>query len=307
MSKQQKMIEDMLGGFQEESKPETEKQVSDEQQATNEAAADESGQGQDSADKLDSSLKADREGEASAEPEQKAAGSEASEDAGKEQSEGQLEGKEEAPEQKKEEETKSEEKEESKDEVIKRLRSELNKAYDKRPEEEKPETKAEEKKEEEKKEQEILDFLGENDLEGVTKDKDSFNKFLNSFYHKIREQVVRETSKVASATASSQAYYRDKINQFYTDNDDLKPVQRYVGAVAQQVASEKPELELDSLLEETNKRVRQTLGIHKEAQEKETQRQKKKPALPSTSTPGGGAEGADNRTSQQKQIDEILR
>ena len=199
------------------------------------------------------------------------------------------ENKEETPEgneeegEKKEEEVKEEEKEaeeekeesEDKDTVIANLRAQLEERS-KTPQPEVKESEKEEKKEEPLKLDE-QDFIGDLDLDDLTRDKGMFNKLLNAVYSK----GVNDSKKIATegvlttipdivkhnlTLMTSLAEARDK---FYSENEDLAPFKAVVAVVFEEIASKNSDKKLDDIMSLVAPEVRTRLQLKKAAVKEE--------------------------------------
>lgn len=155
------------------------------------------------------------------------------------------------------------------------------------------------------------DFIGDLDMDDVSSDPKVFNKILLSVIKKAVELSDQKSSKrlenaVPLAVKTQVKQYtgtKDAIDEFYKNNPDLSNVRKVVKACASQIVDENPEMKWENILNKAAEKTRQTLGIEKQstgekvgdlgdaafAESKKHNRDKKK----------------DNRTSQQKQIDEL--
>jgi hypothetical protein len=136
-------------------------------------------------------------------------------------------------------------------------------------------------------------------------DVNKFNEVLNRVYDRARQDAIRDVPAVVEATARRQAEYTTASNRFYQDNPDLAEYPAAVAMVANQVAAEQPDLDVQGVLNETAKRAREVLKIGAQAQKREEERES--PAFPApkgSSTRSGRS--ADTRSAQQKELDAML-
>lgn len=155
------------------------------------------------------------------------------------------------------------------------------------------------------------DFIGEIDMDDVASNPKIFNKILLAVVKKAVEisnqSNTKQLENVVPLTVKAQvkqyASSKDAIDEFYKDNPDLSNVRKVVKACAVQIVEENPEMKWEDILNKAAEKTRQTLGIERQnagekvgdlgdaafAESKKHNRGKKK----------------DNRTSQQKQIDEL--
>jgi len=139
------------------------------------------------------------------------------------------------------------------------------------------------------------------DFDQVIESEDSFKSFLTDFATKVQSQahqnILQSLPDTVSSYIGQQLEYRDQIKDFYKDNEDLTSVKKYVAVTANQVAAEKPDLELPKVLDETAARVRKALGLKKKAVENDQDsKQKKSPAF---------SKGTSGTTSSKKPKQEL--
>ena len=197
--------------------------------------------------------------------------------------------KEEAPDEKsdekEEEEKEDEEKEDEeetnepdeKDKIIEDLRRQIN--------EQKVERKEEPK--EDPLQLDVQDFIGDLDPEELVRDKDSFNKILNSVYSKgvtdskkiSSEAVLRTIPDIVKNNINLFSALKKEADKFYRENEDLQPFKKVVAAVFEEISSTNPDKKYGELMAKVAPEVRKRLGLHKQAVEKE-KNEGKPPRLP---------------------------
>ena len=131
-----------------------------------------------------------------------------------------------------------------------------------------------------------IDFLGkEIDLDELTRDPDMLNKILNKVYkmgsdtsRAFQETTLKNIPDIVKSNVVAQATLKKKVDEFYTDNKDLKPFRKVVAAVYEEVASENPDWELNKIFEETERETRKRLELHRKA---------RATSAPSTDAPKG--------------------
>jgi hypothetical protein len=178
------------------------------------------------------------------------------------------EGKEEVVEEpaKDEEEKEEEPKVDDKDVIIADLQAKLAEAI-------KP--KEEPKKEEEVKEEPLQftdqDFVGEIDLDEVTRDPKEFNKLLNKIYQQavtdakktIGEGVLKSIPDIVMKNVKVAEDLRKMHDEFYSTNKDLEPFKKVVAVVFEEVASQNQGKSYTDLLKLTAPEVRKRLNLQK--------------------------------------------
>lgn len=135
------------------------------------------------------------------------------------------------------------------------------------------------------------DFVGDLDLDDLTRDSSKLNTLLNNVFKKgvelAREYARTGNERMALAvpdmvknniklvTALNQA-----SEKFYEDNKDLKPFKKVVALVFQEEAAKTPNKTYDEVLETVGPEVRTRLELQAKAVEKQTPNPNKGPKLP---------------------------
>jgi len=148
---------------------------------------------------------------------------------------------------------------------IEALRTKLNETQEKKPPATKSPTTEVPYKE--------IDFLGkELDLDDLTRDPDILNKILNKVYKmgsdaskQFQETTLKNIPDIVKSNVVAQATLKKKVDEFYTENKDLKPFKKAVAAVYEELASENPDWKLDKIFNETEKETRKRLELQKKA------------------------------------------
>lgn len=219
-----------------------------------------------------------------------------------------------------EEETKEEEKEEEvkddKDKIIEDLRSKLaaKEAETKKEEPEKKEEKKEEPKEEPLKLEE-QDFIGDLDPEEIVRDKDSFNKLLNTIYSKgildarkiLGENILQTIPAVIRNNIEIIGQMKETKEKFYSENKDLKPFEKVVAAVFEELQSENVGKTYKEIIALVGPEARKRLGLQKKAMEKEKEEEEehKAPRLPKKSSSLPNKHEKPNTSGLQDEIAEM--
>ncbi len=136
---------------------------------------------------------------------------------------------------------------------------------------------------------------------------------LQRVYQRAREDTLRDLPDVVGKATQRQTALNEARRDFWQKNTDLYQKTQEEPAVAQlvrltanQVQSENPNLTLDQMFTETGKRVRKALNLHAEAEKIESKTVTKPPNQPGKpKAKRRGGEPEDNRTREQKQIDQM--
>lgn len=157
----------------------------------------------------------------------------------------------------------------------------------------------------------VIDFVGEADLDEILSDKNQFNAFLSNVVQQVQtsttENIYRNLPSMVQNHVASQQKITTYVDEFYKENSDLVGVKKTVGAVANEVASEHPEMQLEQIFQETATRVRNMLGLVKKAN---APRESANPAVGKPALPVQGARRsgttATKLTGQEKHIQDVL-
>jgi len=209
-----------------------------------------------------------------------------------------------------------EEEETDKDKIIENLRARLNEKPSER-EIEKPVVKAEEKKEEKKEEPlklEEADFIGDLDLDELTRDKAALNKILNLVYSKgvndskriATEGVLNSIPDIVKHNLTLLTSLKEASDNFYSENKDLVPFKRVVAAVFEDIAAKNPDKKYNELMNLVGPEARKRLELHKQAVKKvEKEEDVKPPRLPGTKGGQRQTPTKPNTSSLEKEISEM--
>ncbi|RLF65655.1 MAG: hypothetical protein DRN30_03600 [Thermoplasmata archaeon] len=178
--------------------------------------------------------------------------------------------------------------EDPRDVELKNLRMELDdlrKSIDKKPSEDdqKDDKSKDDPSEEDKLSEE--DFLGDIDLDDLTRNPDIFNKVLNKVYMKGVEigkgyskksvdSIISTLPEVMHSTRSLEEELQSINKQFYTDNEDLIPWKKSVAIVYDELAEQNPDKNYNEILPSVAEEVRKRLGIKKSEDNKDKDKDK---------------------------------
>ena len=156
---------------------------------------------------------------------------------------------------------------------------------------------------------EAQDFIGDLDLDDLTRDKESFNKLLNSIYTKAVEDARKLTSEkvllsipdIVKNNINLLSALREASDKFYNDNKDLVPFKKVVATVFEEIAAENPDKKYNELMSLVGPEARKRLELHKKAVEP---LDKKPPNLPQKKGSSGKPDSEKPNTSPlQDEID----
>ena len=219
----------------------------------------------------------------------------------KEEKEEEKETKEDEETEEKEEET---EEETDKDKIIENLRKRLEERSGPPQEKEEVKEKTDEEKaaeaerikaEKEAREKaealkfEDQDFIGDLDLDDLTRDKTALNKILNTVYTKgvndskriATEGVLNTIPDIVKHNLTILTTLKEASDKFYKDNNDLAPFKKVVAAVFEEIASKNPDKKYSDLMDLVAPEARKRLELHKKAvkEDKAEEKEERAPRL----------------------------
>ena len=118
-----------------------------------------------------------------------------------------------------------------------------------------------------------VDFIGDDDLDEVTSDKERLNALLNRVYKAGvgagtqlgSEKVLRSIPEIVQKNIKAQTSMMKAKETFYTNNPDLQPYPMVVAEAFTKMATDNPELTMEKLLEKTEVETRGRLNLHRKA------------------------------------------
>ena len=118
------------------------------------------------------------------------------------------------------------------------------------------------------------DFIGDLDLDDLTRDKTAFNKILNAVYSKgvndarklTSEKVLLSIPDIVKNNITLLSQLKEASDKFYTENKDLEPFKRVVAATFEEIAAANPGKKYEELMKLVAPEARKKLDLHKKAQ-----------------------------------------
>jgi len=210
---------------------------------------------------------------------------------------------------------KEEPKVDERDKTIEDLRLELAALKAERVVEKPPEKKPEEVKPEEPK-IEDQDFVGDLDLDEVTRDPKELNKLLNSTYRKARtdaeKAIITRLPELVNSQVELVNVLKKASEDFYTANEDLKSFPKVVKVVFDDIVQQNPNRTYEDVMKDVATETRKRLGLPEQKAKEENKVEVKKeehkaPNLPSKGS-GAGRPAKEAKTDDvQSQIEEMNR
>jgi hypothetical protein len=150
-----------------------------------------------------------------------------------------------------------------KDKTIADLRAKLAESEAKPKVETKPEVRSEVK--ETTPEPIEQDFIGELDVDELTRDPKEFNRLLNKVYRQAskdtRESVMSTLPDIVKSNIAIMEDLKKASEQFYTDNSDLAPFKKVVATVFEELVAANPNKPYGDLIKDVGPDVRKRLGL----------------------------------------------
>lgn len=162
------------------------------------------------------------------------------------------------------------------------------------------------------------DFVGDIDMDEVSRDPKELNKLLNSVYQKavtdtrkvLGEGVLRTIPDIVKTNITMMTNLKKASDKFYVDNKDLEPFKKVVSAVFEDVAAENPDKRFDEILNDVAGESRKRLGLQRKAENKAGDKNKgtdkgKLPRLPRKKGKSGQTSNKPNTEPLQDELDEM--
>ena len=154
------------------------------------------------------------------------------------------------------------------------------------------------------------DFLGEVDLDELTRDPKEFNKVLNKIYQKAvmdtRSSVVETLPEIVKTNIAIMNELKSTSDRFYEDNKDLQPFRKVVSVVFDELASASPTKNYSDLIKEVAPEVRKRLNITKKVEVKEVKKSDP-PKLPQKGSKSGKSQDSPNIEPLQAELEEMTK
>lgn len=98
--------------------------------------------------------------------------------------------------------------------------------------------------------------IGQEELEAAISDPKKFSEVLSGVHKNAVLQSMQRLLPAVQQLIGQQLALTQVINDFYTDNPDLRPVKKLVMMVAQQMASANPAMPYEQLFQKTGEQIR---------------------------------------------------
>jgi len=131
------------------------------------------------------------------------------------------------------------------------------------------------------------DFIGDLDLDDLTRDKTALNKILNAVYSKgvndskkiATEGVLNTIPEIVKYNITLLTSLKEASDKFYAENKELVPYKKVVAAVFEEIASKNPDKKYNELMNLVAPEARKRLNLQKQAvkEDKESEGKDGKP------------------------------
>lgn len=131
-------------------------------------------------------------------------------------------------------------------------------------------------------------FLGDEDPEELAHDSNKFNKLLNTIYKKAvefarseikrgKEETYRKIPTIVDTSISTKETLKKLSDEFYKDNEDLKPFGKVVSVVFGELVEKDPNKSYGEILKDVGTEVRTRLELPKDKTETKPKPDDEKP------------------------------
>lgn len=214
-----------------------------------------------------------------------------------------------------------------KDSIIQSLRSEIERLAGLQKQQDKPVTEpqakpsessaqpqpAQPQPQEQPKDPELLNLVSEEEYDNVFSSKDELNKLLNKVFYYGQQASLRQVAPIVQNQVEQKILLTMKAKEFYERNPALNEYRNFVAACMQEIASDNPQMDWDTLFNETEKQAYQKLGITRDGTSAKTKpaglEGKKAPAVfPRTQSPrtANAGKAITDRERKWQEIGETL-
>jgi hypothetical protein len=162
------------------------------------------------------------------------------------------------------------------------------------------------------------DFIGTVDPDDLYRDPKVMNGVLNKIYQQAvkdarnlgSEQVLKSLPEIVKENIRVLDNLKTLRDSFYGENPDLKPFQKVVATVFEEVASANVDKDFEEVMKLVGPEVRSRLGLQKEltAKLKEVKKEENRsPRLPSKGSRSGGFSSKPSTDSLQAELEEMTK
>lgn len=153
-----------------------------------------------------------------------------------------------------------------------------------------------------------VDFMSGIEMEDLQDDPKVFNSILNRVLKEGvrmgRESVLRDIPNIVTHNVRQQSVLKEATDNFYKNNEDLIPFKRVVGAVAEEILSDNPEITLEELFKKAGADTRKRLALVRQAQGREPER---RPGLPRKQRGARKPAAGLQLTSEEQEIADMIK
>lgn len=150
--------------------------------------------------------------------------------------------------------------------------------------------------------------LSDDDFASALTDKKSFKKVLDSTAQIAQQQTIQQLIPVINNYVTQQIAMAQMVNDFYSDNADLKPFKNIVTFAAQAIHAKEPNKNFQEILKDTEKFLREKLNLKKEAKKVDTKKSDKPSFISNTKTNSRKNVAKDKEmNSTEKEIWDLVR
>lgn len=117
--------------------------------------------------------------------------------------------------------------------------------------------------------EDMLDIIGDEDIDDILASKELFNaaigKAVRIAEERAMQKVLLSIPQIVMKQTQQQMAIQKATEEFYVENADLVPVKKTVAAVANEIYSTNPQLTIAEIFEKSAEKTREILGLRKQA------------------------------------------
>ena len=153
------------------------------------------------------------------------------------------------------------------------------------------------------------DFIGDEDVESLTNNKESLNKLLNLVYSKgvtdsrkiVNEGITETIPSLVTNQIDMATQMKEIKDNFYTDNEDLKPFPNVVSTIFEELAKENPTETYINIVKSVAPEVRKRLNLPEHI--KKVDNKGNPPKLPRKKGKSGRSQPKPKTSSVESELD----
>ena len=152
----------------------------------------------------------------------------------------------------------------------------------------------------------LVPFVSDEEFQGIFDSSQNLNQTLNRVYQTALQSVLVSTPQIVNSLVQHQFYVNRWFDEFYQQNEDLKPHTQYVVMLMNQTYSAHPDWSMDQIGKEAGAETRKRLSLRGGKQKAPQATQPVAPIPPAPRGSGSRRASGSSRTPDQREIDELI-